>query len=88
MREMVTESSGGLLKYLSNNFVFRKPMLCFELSKEIVLEVGSEVFTEDVGVNIKILDAVLVDCFCVDMWENFIYKCMNNLYQHHIHQSV
>ena len=49
-------------------------MLCFRSSKDIVLEAGSGVFTEYVGVNIGVLDAVPMDCFCVVMLENFLYK--------------
>ena len=35
-------------------------MLCFKLSKEIILDAGSDMLTNDVGVDIGRLDAVLV----------------------------
>ena len=80
MREMVTKPSDRFLKCLSSKFVFRNPMLCFESSKDIVLKAGSDVFTEDVGVNIGILNTVSVDCFCA-VCEGISYRNMNDLYQ-------
>ena len=49
-------------------------MLCFKSSKDIALDAGSDVLTDDVGVNIGILDAVLVKYFCGGMCMNFMYK--------------
>ena len=50
-------------------------MLCFKLSNESVLDAGSNVFTDNVGVNVGILNAVLMlEYFWGGICGNFTYK--------------
>ena len=62
--DILTDPLDNCLKCRNNVFVFRKPILCFKSSYEIVLDVGSDVFTVAVGVNIGVVDTFL-DVFLV-----------------------
>ena len=65
MCEMVIEPLKRFLKCQSSNFVLGNPMLCFKLPNEIVLDVGSDIFIEDVGVNTRMLDEVSMNLFAL-----------------------
>ena len=43
-------------------------MLCFKSSNDIVFDVGSDVFTEDVGVRTGMLDVGSMDDVCFGMF--------------------
>ena len=70
----MTDPLDNVLKCLNNNFVFKKPILCFKSSYEIVLEIGSDVFTAVVGCKIGFV-VIFSAVECVSILGNFI--CMN-----------
>ena len=72
MCEMMTGPLERFLKCQSSNFVLGNPMLCFKFPNEIVLDVGSDIFTKDVGVGTGMLDVGSIDSFCFGIFGNFM----------------
>ena len=52
----------------------RNPILYFKLSNDIVLDVGSDVFTEDVSVRTEMIDVGSMNGFCFGIFGNYMYR--------------